>query len=262
MTEYEGVGKNIEKAIEDALVNLNAAREDVDIKILETGGLFKKARVLVSISQDCLDKYKREPKPEPKEEVLISKEEQPIEAKATLAPVTEKPVKKQTPTKQEQPKQEPKADQEENENELEKGKEFLEGFINVLNLEASVEASENEEEVFFSVNGKDAPTLIGYRGECLNSLQFLISVITGKHNRKSKRVRLDIDNYREKRQETLIALAHRVAKKVIKTGYQTKLEPMTAYERRIIHTTIQEYPELTSLSKGEEPYRFLIIKKA
>lgn len=222
-------------------MKLKASREDVDIKILETGGLFKKAKVLVSISPDCLEKYNRV-------RALREQEKESFESQEKKVEIQEVEISQ---TKEKDEKQ----------SELEIGKEFLEGFAKTLNFDIQVDADEQDEEIYFYISGKDSANLIGYRGECLNNLQFILSVLVGKNNRKSKKVRIDIDNYREKRKETLIALAHRVAKKVQKTGYQTKLEPMTAYERRIIHTVIQEYPDLTSVSKGEEPHRYLIIKK-
>ena len=264
MTQAEGTGKNVEKAIEDALVQLKTSRDNVDIKILETGGLFKKAKVLVSISEEYLEQFKQKQDKrkkleaeEVKETPKPKKEEKPQQEVKVQKVVEEKPQQDKQEPKEE--KQQPK--QEKEENEAQKGKEFLEGFLKMVEVEGVVDVFEDDEEIFYTVMGEKVSTLIGYRGECLNSLQFLVSVINGKYNRKSKRVRLDIDNYREKRKDTLEMLARRVAKKVEKTGHQTRLEPMTAYERRIIHTVVQEFEGLTSVSRGEEPHRYLIIKK-
>ena len=266
MLEYVGSGKTVEKAIEEALLNLKASREDVDIKILETGGLFKKAKVMVSISEDCKEKYEK--KLARKTEILNDEQEEKIEVKNVKQEPKKQELKKQIvkeePEQEVLVKQEPEkenVEEKKQQNEVEIGKNFLEGFLKAVNLEAIVEVDETEEEVFYSIKGQDVASLIGYRGECLNSLQFLTSVVNGKVSRKAKKVRLDIDGYREKRKETLTALAHRVSKKVLKTGHTTKLEPMSAYERRIIHTVISDnYPELESVSKGEEPHRFLMIK--
>lgn len=268
MTETTGTGKNVEKAIEDALSRLNTSRDNVDIKILETGGLFKKAQVLVSLSDEYLqtikpkerkqEERKSEEKPakKPREEKVEPEQVQPAKIQSVKKDEKEH-------VKKEQVKNEVKQQREQNsteENELQKGKEFLENFLKVVDVEGVVDAFEDEDEIFYTVMGEKVSQLIGYRGECLNSLQFLVTVINGKNNRKNKHVRLDIDNYRQKRKETLEMLARRVAKKVLKTGHQTRLEPMTAYERRIIHTTVQEFEGLTSLSRGEEPHRYLIIK--
>lgn len=251
MTQATGTGKNVEKAIEDALNQLQTSRDNVDIKILETGGLFKKAQVLVTLSDEYLQTIEKMPK---------AKEEKIEPVKETPKNVEEHKVEKEA-VKEHEVK---KTSTEENSDfdEAQKGKEFLENFLKNVEIEGDVNITENEDEIFYTVTGEKVSQLIGYRGECLNALQFLITVINGKNNRKNKHVRLDIDGYREKRKETLEMLARRVAKKVLKTGHQTRLEPMTAYERRIIHTTVQEFEGLTSLSRGEEPHRFLIIKLA
>lgn len=249
MTECEGIGKNVEKAIEDALLKLRAERDDVDIKILETGGLFKKAKVLVSISQDCLAKYMpkspttySEPKKVDVEKIVK------VEALPKESEVENKEVEVQVVGKTD-------------ESELETCQNFVKGLLQTLKLDATVSLEQNDEEIFVSIDGPEANALIGYRGDCLNNLQYLLTVVSSKHNRHAKHIRLDIDGYREKRKQTLEALAKRVAAKVEKTGKQFKLEPMSAYERRIIHTTVQEFEGVTSMSKGEEPHRYLIIKK-
>lgn len=248
MTECEGIGKNVEKAIEDALLKLKADRNDVDIKILETGGLFKKAKVLVTISEDCMEKYLPKNNPEKTKIEKLEKVQEPILQNQALENDIKEPKNVENNFK---------ADT----NEIEIGKQFIEGLLKVLNLNAFVNAEQTDEEIFLSINGTDANTLIGYRGDCLNNLQYLLTIVASKNNRHAKHIRLDIDGYREKRKQTLEALAKRVATKVEKTGKQYKLEPMSAYERRIIHTTIQEFENLTSISKGEEPHRYLIVKK-
>lgn len=199
-----------------------------------------------------VEKPKEDKKPEVKKEV---KSEVKTEPAVKIATEPEKPVVKED--KAEKPQEKHSSDNQE----ALKGKEFLENFIKAASLNAVVDMFEDEEEIFYTILGEDASSLIGYRGECLNSLQFLVSVINGKNNRKNKKVRLDIDGYREKRKGTLEMLARRVAKKVQKTGKQTRLEPMSAYERRIIHTVVQEFEGVTSISRGEEPHRYLIIKK-
>lgn len=259
MNQVIGVGKTVEKAIEDALLQLKQSRDNVDIKVLETGGLFKKAQVLVSLSEEYLESQKAKQFEKEKAE----KQEKP-------QPKTELP-KQQVIVEQQQAKQEEKVEQPQTQekqfqaqsaaSEAQIGKEFLEGFVKTVGIEATVDVFEDDDEIFYTVMGEKVSSLIGYRGECLNSLQFLVTVLNGKNNRKNKRVRLDIDGYRDKRKQTLERLAHRMALKVQKTGHSAKLEPMTAYERRIIHTTIQGYEGITSISRGEEPHRYLIIKK-
>lgn len=286
MFSYEGSGKTVEKAIEDALFNLRASRDDVDIKVLDTGGLFRKAKVLVEISDDCKEKYQKR---QQERKRLLQQDE---DAEKDGRKSSECTCEDNCDCKDEcdcedctggeectceececgddcdcQEDQEEcvckecECEKSEKQTEAELGKNFLQGFLKTINVDGEVLVEEGADEIFYTIKGSDVASLIGYRGECLNSLQFLTSVVNGKASRKSKKVRLDIDGYREKRKNTLTALAHRTCKKVQKTGHGTKLEPMSAYERRIIHTVVSEnYPDLESVSKGEEPHRYLIIK--
>ncbi len=256
MIECEATGRNIEQAITNALYELKALREDVDIKILEQGGLFKKAKVYVKISDDALDKYVK-----PKQNLTDIENKDDEEIKETpidnSSEETENIDNVQENLEEENAVKEVKTVK--NIDELEKGKNFLIGLLEVINNDSKVFSEENSDEIVYEIQGENASNLIGYRGESLNAIQYLVSIINSKGNRHSKRVKVDIGGFKEKRKESLEALANRIAKKVLKTSHQTKLEPMTAYERRIIHTVIQNYPELTSFSTGEEPHRFLTI---
>ncbi len=265
MLSVEATGKNVEKAIENALFELKAPREDVDIKILDEGGLFRKARVIVSISPEEEEKYqKREAlrnQPEP-EDVLEEepKEKETLEQKLAEEVDAEDEVAEELP---EEPKQEAKAEKHYQKddapaNDLKKAKEFLDGFLAKSSLTGTLEISETEEEIFANIVGYS--DIIGYRGEGLNSLQYLANVYVQKHNRHAKKVRIDCDNYRKRREESLIALANRMAKKAERTHSSVKLEPMTANERRIIHTALADSETVETYSKGEEPHRYLIIK--
>ena len=109
--------------------------------------------------------------------------------------------------------------------------------------------------------GKDANRLIGYRGETLNALQTIITIISNKELTGKVRVILDIAGYREKRKKVLEDLADKVSKTVLKTGRTITLEPMPAYERKIIHSRLQNNDKVKTFSKGEEPYRKIVISK-
>ena len=248
--EFEATGKTIEKAVENALFELKAVREDVDIKILDQGGLFKKARVLVSISDDARDKYaKREEvrKEIIKEEVAVEKEEVLEETTAV-----EEEVKEEKKAVKESKKEAKKAEKLTAEN-------FIEGFIKVSGCGEEIQAERREDEVVINIVGNKASDLIGYRGECLNALSCVASVIENENAQRKTRVILDIENYRAKREATLCGLADRMAKKVLKTGKSVKLEPMCANDRRIIHTALQNVEGVTTVSKGTEPNRYLVI---
>ena len=107
----------------------------------------------------------------------------------------------------------------------------------------------------------DSSKLIGYRGETLNSIQIVMSTIANKNVMGKVRIILDIAGYREKRKKVLEDLADKISKTVIKTGKTIMLEPMPAYERKIIHTRLQNNEKVKTFSKGEEPYRKIVISK-
>ena len=109
------------------------------------------------------------------------------------------------------------------------------------------------------MDGEDTGYLIGYRGEVLNSLQTIISNIASKSNKEKIRVVVNIGGYREKREKDLQNLATKIAGTVIKTRKSITLEPMTAYERKIIHTKLQENDKVKTFSIGEEPYRKVVV---
>lgn len=246
MLSCEGIGKNIEQAINNALLELKASREDVDIKILDEGGFFKKAKVLVSISEDALEKYekKEEIKKQEQEEV---KAPQKVEELIPAHEDKEEPVDHIVSNKTDAVKIP----------DIDKAKEFVTGLLKTAGIQADVTSEENKEEVFLNLIG--ASDIIGFRGEGLNAIQYLANVYVGKNNRHAKKVRVDCDNYRAKREDTLIALANRMARKVAKTNHPVRLEPMTANERRIIHTALAEDRYVETFSSGEEPYRYLTI---
>lgn len=271
--QFEATGKNIEKAIENALFELKAIRDDVDIKILEQGGLFKKARVLVSISEDAREKYEK------REQVRTSEiEEQDVaseiesEIKEIIDETTEvlnevveefdeisKEEKKLIKEEIKQDKKEQKEERKREKKNSISAEEFLKGFVEVSGCGNEVICTKNENEIKLEILGAKASDLIGYRGECLNALQYIASVIENENADGKVRVILDIENYRQRREETLKSLAQRMAKKVLKTGKSAKLEPMCANDRRIIHTELQNVEGVTTTSKGTEPNRYLII---
>lgn len=147
--------------------------------------------------------------------------------------------------------------------ELEKAEQNVEKFIKEIKPELpqdttySIEKTEKGLEV--SLNSKELGYLIGYRGETLYAMQSILSSIASKGNENRVRVILDIEGYKEKREKTLEDLAEKVAKTVIKTRKPVKLEPMQAYERKIIHSKLQGNPKIETISEGQEPHRRIVI---
>jgi len=144
-------------------------------------------------------------------------------------------------------------------------KSFLREILNAMNIKAEIKIKEDNDTINISLTGPDMGIIIGYRGETLDALQYLVSLVINKGNETNyKRVVLDTENYRAKREETLRKLANKVANTVKRTGKLIKLEPMNPYERRIIHSALQNNPFVDTYSEGEEPYRRVVInlKKA
>ena len=139
--------------------------------------------------------------------------------------------------------------------------QFLEQVFEAMNMQVSISVSYNEEEKEMNVNleGEDMGILIGKRGQTLDSLQYLVSLVVNKTSSDYIRVKLDTENYRERRKETLETLAKNIAYKVKRTKHSVSLEPMKPYERRIIHAALQNDKYVVTRSDGEEPFRHVII---
>ena len=143
---------------------------------------------------------------------------------------------------------------------IDNAKEFLINVLSAMNIDAEIRINEENDVIKIDLSGPKMGLVIGYRGETLDSLQYLVSLVINKnHNISYKRVVLDAENYRKKREETLIRVAQKSAYKVRKSQRPYKLEPMNPYERRIIHSALQEYTDINTHSEGEEPFRRIVI---
>ena len=221
-------GKTTNEAIEKGLKQLNVSKKMVDIKVLES----EDKRSFFSILAPRVVKV---------EMTLKEKEEE------------------ETQTKQIKHKKEIVLTEEEREKAEKNIERFLEQLKTNLQENISYQMEKSEEAIKVSLNGEGLGCLIGYRGETLYAMQNIISSIAGKGIQNRIRVILDIEGYKEKREKTLEDLAEKVAKTVIKTKKSVKLEPMQAYERKIIHSKLQQNPQVETISIGEEPYRRVVI---
>lgn len=142
-----------------------------------------------------------------------------------------------------------------------KAKEFLDQVFHAMGMQVSIETSVNVEEGELQVMmaGDDMGILIGKRGQTLDSLQYLVSLVVNKETEGYLRVKLDTENYRERRKETLETLARNISYKVKRTKKPVSLEPMNPYERRIIHSALQNDRYVVTRSEGEDPYRHVVI---
>ncbi len=139
-------------------------------------------------------------------------------------------------------------------------KKYVEDLLSYMNIDGKVLVDEDEEKLKVSIFGEDVGSLIGRRGKTLSDIQYLISIILRRQFLGLKKmVVLDVENYRERREKTLVQLAKSVARRVKEEGKEQALEPMTPQERRVIHLALQDYSGVTTASSGEEPYRKVVI---
>lgn len=144
-------------------------------------------------------------------------------------------------------------------NVLDDAQNFLAGIFKEMKIDATLELALKDDVLHINMIGEDMAILIGKRGQTLDSLQYLISLVVNKNQDDYIRVVLDTENYRFKRKQTLEALADKLANKVKKTRKNVILEPMNPYERRIIHSALQNNPNVSTKSEGDEPYRKVVI---
>ncbi|MBM7572521.1 RNA-binding cell elongation regulator Jag/EloR [Aquibacillus albus] len=146
------------------------------------------------------------------------------------------------------------------ENQINRAESYLKSMINELGIEATIDKTVKDTEVTFHVSGEKIAILIGKRGQTLNSLQYLLHLVINKDSDRFYTVILDAEGYRERRKETLIQLANRLADKAGRTKKEVSLEPMPSYERKIIHTALQNHKRISTYSQGSEPNRHVVIK--
>lgn len=137
--------------------------------------------------------------------------------------------------------------------------DFLKKVFDKMNLDAEIAVVLEDKTLHITIEGKDMALLIGRRGQTLDSLQYLVSLVVNKDHDDYIRVMLDTENYRGKREETLVKLAHKLAHKAKQYRKDITLEPMNPYERRIIHSALQNNSYVSTRSEGDEPFRKVVI---
>ncbi|MDR3318989.1 MAG: KH domain-containing protein [Clostridiales bacterium] len=195
MKEVEISAKNVDLAVEEALSQLQATKENVVIEVISTGGLFSKAKVRVTLK----------------------------------------------------------------ETEAQKAQGFVNKLLALMKLDAATEIDERAEETTLNIVGSEVPQVIGHRGEVIDALQYITSLVLGRDNPDYKRVLLDSEGYRSRKQARLEDIAVNMAQKAVRLGNRIKLEAMTSYERRIVHAALTDNDEVTTQSEGDEPYRYIVI---
>jgi len=290
MKQYEASAKTVEEAIELGLQELGVSIGDVDVQVVEEGskglfGLFGsrpvKVRLTVKDSEedplaDLLEdkkpaKAKKEPekKPEkkPAEKKVEEKKPAPEKKKAEKKP--EPAAEKKAETKIEKPEIRPMEKPEVTMIPAEElaadspagiAHAFLMEMTKLMGVDVTIDmGTDADGNVYGYINGDTLGILIGRRGETLDAVQYLTSLKVNRGREGYIRVTLDTENYRAKREDTLIRLANRMANRALRTGRKVSLEPMNPYERRIIHYALQQTSGVTTHSEGEEPNRHVVI---
>ena len=256
--------KTVDDAINEGLARLGTTSDKMEVDVIEREssgflGLFGKhdAKVRVRL---------KEIKPAPVVEKKVVKDNKPasvrnnVETKTEEKPVADiqrKPKKKFDEIEKNEPvsadrQEKAKAD----------AVKFLTDVFKAMKLEAvvNVEFDAAENELSIDVKAEDMGVLIGKRGQTLDSLQYIVSLAINKDSNEYVKVKLDSENYRIRRKETLENLAKNIASKVKRTGRPVSLEPMNSFERRIIHSALQGDPDCETFSEGNDPYRKVVVK--
>lgn len=225
-------GKTTQEAIDNGLKILNVSKEKVDVKILEN----ENKKNFFSILTPRIVKVQ-----------LTIKEKSNKEEKIEI--------------KEERAKREYDYNKEDICIAKERIEEFLKVWLQKVDNTLEYTIKEDNYTIYVDIKGNAAGTLIGYRGETLNSMQTILSTIANRGFNSKIRLILDIENYRQKREKTLEELAEKVSKTVLKTGKSITLEPMSAYERKIIHSKLQDSNKIETYSIGEGDNRRVVISK-
>ena len=283
MDYSEKWGVDVEEAVKLALIDLKLSRDEVEVTVLEepSKGFFgigsKLAKVRVEKKKPAVEEKPAEPvKKEKLEQKKSEKAENPVSGGPEKEARTE-----------EKPRNKGNRNKKRNHNGNREKKEkftapdldidpvnkddlhdidnhealaFLKEITEKMGLALNFHAKAGEDIVYLEMDGKDSGTIIGKRGQTLDAIQYLTSLVVNKDSEKYIKVVIDAENYRAKRQKTLEQLANRLAAKVVKTKKYVRLEPMNPYERKIIHATLQKNPNIITRSEGEEPYRIVIIE--
>lgn len=269
MEDYITVSaKTLDDAITEALVQLGVTSDRLDYIVVEKGsegflGIGRKQAVIKA-------RRKREEKPveetveESKVETPVKKEVKP-EKKTEKKPAkehshTKKNVREEKPEVKSEPKKEVELAKVEPQT-IETCEKFIYDVMNAMDMDDVKVTSVVDEEGALSINmeGSNMGILIGKRGQTLDSLQYLTNRVANKMQDGYVRVKLDTEDYRRRRKETLENLAKNIASKVKRTRKTVSLEPMNPYERRIIHSALQSDPAVSTHSEGEEPYRRVVV---
>lgn len=234
MRNIEVTAKTVDQAIEKGMQMLGVNREDIEVKVINEGSMLKKAVVEIYTFASAEEREEYLKNNKPKKEVKLVKTETEQEMVEVSSEYVEDVTKVVT--------------------------EFLEGLLSHMQIDATVTRGVRNGDIIFKVNGDNVNNLIGYHGETLEAVQYIVNTIVREQVRNyHKKVYIDVENYRRKRQDTVEQIAEKMAKKVLVTRRSIKLEPMNSYERKAIHNALSGIEHIGTHSEGVEPNRCLVI---
>ena len=283
--KIEVSAKSIEKAIEEGLKKLNTTIENVTVNVITEGGLFKKAKIemIMDDDKDIKDEIfdlkentnsmNAEIKDDdPSNDELVSTpvsaelETEVVYDKDKVVEVKEKltlnDIVKETENLKdtESLEQKQQRKQEMLNQTMTMAKQWLDELMYAYNINAIVEVSIRENDVYANIVGENLGVLIGYHGEAMEAIQHLVNTYLYSKLKGAKRVFVDVSGYREKRNNDLRSLANKIASKVLENKRSYRLDPMNSFERRIIHEELSKTPHILTHSEGVDPNRYLIIE--
>ena len=233
MRNIEVTAKTVDQAVEKGLQMLGVNKDDIEVKVISEGSMLKKAvvEIYTFASPEEREEYKKNNANKKEIKLVKTEEDQIVEVSSEgVEDVTKLVVP------------------------------FLEGVLAHMNIEGTVTRGVRNGDIVFKINGDGINNLIGYHGETLEAIQYIVNtIVRNKVRDYHKKVYIDAENYRRKRAETVEQIAEKVAKKVIATKRSFKLEPMNSYERKAIHFALSNVEHIGTHSEGTEPNRCLVI---
>lgn len=257
-----------EEAISEGLKTLKLKEEDAEIAVLQEPekGLFGlvKKKAVVSVTRKRSGKLADLAAEKPAEK-HAEKHAEKAEEKPAVKPAKEQKEKKPAVKPQEEKKNKPAKEKEQKRNvsvdekQAENAVEFLKGLFEKLEITASATYKIEDGQIIIDVESGDSAPVIGYRGEVLDALQTLAGAMANVGKKDYVRTVVNCEGYREKREDTLVSLAHKLEDKATRLGANVELEPMNPYERRVIHAALADSKTVTTTSEGKEPKRYVVI---
>ena len=268
----EKTGKSVDEALQAALDELGVGKDDVDVEVLDTPskgifGIFgnKPARIKVTVKEPPKTSSTQIDDDAEKVDVTPSTVSFQLVQNLDTLPKVDAEFKPEDELLAFNPKvtvatEKNPADKNFNRAEvIDKAKTFLTDMFNAMNVEVTINIREVDDNIILDLVSKDSAFIIGKRGQMIDALQYVTNLAANHASDNPVRFILDVENYRKRREETLIKMAKSVADRVTRIKQSVKMEPMSRHERRIIHTALQDHKRVETHSYGEDPHRYIVV---